>query len=294
MDKVSQVKILGNSQFFELTSKEVRQERKLIRNFKIWKASYFRRTFHKYTLHKNRNFKLYGFLSKNTKERIQNIIRRFSQNSFKKISLEINAFTNTQDTILKMVQKDNGTQKIESFSINDFKSEINQIKLEIANLKEKQIKEIENYLNKAICQKWYIKINLIINQEFKISAKALFDTGAGLYCIKEGIIPTKYFEKTKGLRSANGSNLKIQHKLSNVCIENQNVFCKTSFLSKDLTTNIILGTPFINLLKPFTATDEGIITKTLNQNINCKFISKPKEKIMNFLNKEVNNLNSNK
>ena len=115
-------------------------------------------------------------------------------------------------------------------------------------------------------------------------------------CIKEGIIPTKYFEITKeGLKYANGSNLKIQYKLSDVCIENQNVFYKTSFsLVKDLTTDIILGTPFISLLKPFTVNDEGIITKTLSQNIIFKFISKPKEKIINFLDKEINNLISNK
>ena len=115
-------------------------------------------------------------------------------------------------------------------------------------------------------------------------------------CIKEGIIPTKYFEKTKeGLKSANGSNLNIQYKLSDICIENQNVFYKISFLLvKDLTTDIILGTSFIGLLKPFMATDEGITTKTLNQEIIFKFISKPKEKIINFLNKEVNNLISDK
>ena len=65
-------------------------------------------------------------------------------------------------------------------------------------------------------------------------------------------------------------------------------------LVKHLTTDIILGTPFISLLTPFTVTDEGIITKSLNQEVTFKFISKPKEKIINFLNKEVKNLISNK
>ena len=89
----------------------------------------------------------------------------------------------------------NISQKPESISINDFKKEINQIKLEITSLRERQNKE--DNVNKVICQKWYIKINLIINQEFKIGTKALFDTGAYLNCIKEGIIPTKYFEKNQ-------------------------------------------------------------------------------------------------
>ena len=147
MNKVSQVKIL---QFLDLTSREVRQERKLKRRSKIWKDSYFRKTFHKLKL---RNFKLCSFLSKNTKERIQNDIKGFSQNSFKKIPLEINTLTDTQNTFLK--------QKIESVSINDCKREINQTKLEIANLKEKQNKGTENDLNKVICQKWYVKKTLL-------------------------------------------------------------------------------------------------------------------------------------
>ena len=84
--------------------------------------------------------------------------------------------------------------------------------------------------------------------------------------------------------------MKIQYKLFDICIENQNVFYKTSFLLvKDLTTGIILGTPFISLLKPFTVINEGITTKTPNQEIIFKFISKPKEKIINFLEKKVNN-----
>ena len=57
---------------------------------------------------------------------------------------------------------------------------------------------------------------------------------------------------------------------------------------------MILGTPFISLLKPFIVTDEEIITKILRQKIIFNFISKPKEKIINFLNKEINNLISNK
>ena len=91
----------------------------------------------------------------------------------------------------------NISQNSEPILANDFRREINQTKLEIASLRERQNKEIEDNLNRVICQKWCIKINLIINQEFKIGTKAHFDTGPNLNCIKEGIIPTKYFEKTK-------------------------------------------------------------------------------------------------
>jgi len=50
---------------------------------------------------------------------------------------------------------------------------------------------------------------------------ALFDTGADSNYILEGLIPTKFFEKTlKKLSIASGSKLKINYKLSSAIIEN--------------------------------------------------------------------------
>ena len=60
---------------------------------------------------------------------------------------------------------------------------------------------------------------------------ALFDTGADSNCILEGLIPTKFFEKTsEKLGTANGSKLKINFKLSNAIIENQGLRINTSLL----------------------------------------------------------------
>ena len=57
-----------------------------------------------------------------------------------------------------------------------------------------------------------------------IETTTLFDTGADSNCILEGLIPTKYFEKTsEQLSTANGSKLKINYKLSTTTIENQNL-----------------------------------------------------------------------
>jgi len=48
-----------------------------------------------------------------------------------------------------------------------------------------------------ITQKWYIMINLLINNEFYIQDLiALVDSGTDLNCIKEGLIPLKYCENT--------------------------------------------------------------------------------------------------
>ena len=60
----------------------------------------------------------------------------------------------------------------------------------------------------VLIQKWYISIKLIIEDEYIIGTITLFDRGAYLTCIEDGLIPIKYFEKTKDkLRFTNGSRL---------------------------------------------------------------------------------------
>ena len=111
----------------------------------------------------------------------------------------------------------------------------------------------------------YLKI-----YDFKITLKALIDTGADQNCIQEGLIPTKYFEKTtEGLRGANNNKLKINYKLSKVHVCNDGIYFVNSFLLvKDLRQEVILGTPFITQLYPFKITEKGLASKTLGKKIN--------------------------
>jgi len=52
-------------------------------------------------------------------------------------------------------------------------------------------------------------------EEFSTNIVALIDSGANVNCIKRGIIPTKYCEKSnEGLASANGTTLNISYKLN--------------------------------------------------------------------------------
>lgn len=44
-------------------------------------------------------------------------------------------------------------------------------------------------------RKWIIEITIKINNEFAINTATLFDIGADLNCIREGLVPAKYFEK---------------------------------------------------------------------------------------------------
>jgi len=64
-------------------------------------------------------------------------------------------------------------------------------------------------INKIKIQKFYINIRIIIN-DFVLDTTTLFDTGADSNCILEGLVLTKFFEKTsEKLSTTNGSKLKI-------------------------------------------------------------------------------------
>ena len=158
-----------------------------------------------------------------------------------------------------------------------------------------------NILDKINFQKWYVEVTVSINQEFSFTTIALLDTGADLNCIQEGLIPSKYFEKTREtLSQANGTKLNINYKLSNAHICNNGLCFKTTFiLVKNINTKVILGNPFLALLYPFSVTEEGISTKILGQEIQFKFIFPPVPKEINSLKKisltrEINFLTKNR
>ena len=57
-------------------------------------------------------------------------------------------------------------------------------------------------------QKWHSKVRIVISKDFEFEVVALIDSGIDLNCIQEGIIPSKYFKKTKErLTSASGGTM---------------------------------------------------------------------------------------
>ena len=82
-----------------------------------------------------------------------------------------------------------------------------------------KITPIESFINtisKIDFQRWYTNVKLIV-EDFEIEIVALIDSGADMNCIQEGIIPTKYYEKTgQELFAANKGKLDIEYKLQNV------------------------------------------------------------------------------
>jgi hypothetical protein len=111
------------------------------------------------------------------------------------------------------------------------------------------------------------------------------DTGADLNCIQEGLIPTKYFEKsTERLNSANGSKMHIKYEINNAHVCKDKVCFKTSFvLVKNLNDKVILGLPFIHLLYPFTTEEDGITIALFGQPVKFNFLNKIEENFAKLL-----------
>ena len=84
-------------------------------------------------------------------------------------------------------------------------------------------------ISKITFQKWFSIVTLIA-EDFSTNTVALIDSGADVNCIKRGIIPTKYCEKSnEGLASANGSALHINYKLNKGYIKADGYCLKNTF-----------------------------------------------------------------
>jgi hypothetical protein len=111
----------------------------------------------------------------------------------------------------------------------------------------------------------------------------LIDTGADLNCIQEGLVPMKYYSKSKEtLRSANGRKMQITFEINKAHVCQDNVCFKTTFvLVKNMTDKVILGLPFITLLYPFTMDHDGLITYPMDEKVKFKFLVKPEKSHLN-------------
>ncbi|GAV59527.1 hypothetical protein CFOL_v3_03058, partial [Cephalotus follicularis] len=143
-----------------------------------------------------------------------------------------------------------------------------------------------NLIERIIYQKWNINIIITIQDSFKLQTITLVNSGAQINCIQEELIPTKFFEKTEQkLSTANGENLRVKFKISDVHICNEGIYIKQSFiLVKDnLDIGIILGQPFLEIIKPFKVKTEGITTQIFQQKILFDFNEKSITKDINLL-----------
>ena len=134
-------------------------------------------------------------------------------------------------------------------------------------------------ISRITFQKWYSVVKFIV-EDFSINVVALIDSGADQNCIKEGIVPTKYCERTKEqLASASGDPLCIRYKLDKGYIQNNNYCFKNVFLIvANLTNDMILGTPFLTQIYPFLVNETGVHTKIMGKRISFNFLSEARLK----------------
>ena len=119
-----------------------------------------------------------------------------------------------------------------------------------------------NLVNKLLPPKWFRKVKIVISHDYHFTVIAMIDSGADINCIQEGLIPSRYFEKsTERLVFANGIQMKIKYELNNTHVCHGNVCFKIpSVLVKNMTDKVILGLPFINALYHFLVEYDEIIT----------------------------------
>jgi hypothetical protein len=107
--------------------------------------------------------------------------------------------------------------------------------------------KIISLINKVCPPKWSVKVHIVVAQDYAFDVIALIDFDADLKCIQEGLLPSKYFEKsTQRLNSTTGTKLQINYELNNVHVCQDNVYFHIPFvLVKNMTDKVILGIPFI-------------------------------------------------
>ena len=186
----------------------------------------------------------------------------------------------------------------EPATLKDLQEEVKQIKIQIEDLKlfnqnidlritnlenQKEVltsetnEDLETFVHSMTIvqkQRWYTKINLKIKPNYNTTLIALIDSGADLNCIQEGLIPIVYFVKTsQRLSTASNDPLKVQYKIPQGHICKNGICIKTSFLLvKNISHQIVLGTPFLTQLYPFHIDSQGLRTKYNNQEILFEFI----------------------
>ena len=181
-------------------------------------------------------------------------------------------------------------QKIDSEALNVLLVR----EVEEKNTEQKQLSSLNNTpdqdedflyeLRQVTYRKYLIKVKVVFSDDFILDTIALFDTGADLNCIKEEIIPKRFHQHTKErLTAANNSSLNVVSKVD-ASINNKTFQIKTSFLLvKGIHHLVILGTPFFNLITPYTVTYEGITFKTNNTKLTFPFLEKPKTRNLNTI-----------
>lgn len=118
------------------------------------------------------------------------------------------------------------------------------------------------------------RVTIVVCHEFQFSVVAMIDSGSDMNCIQEGLIPSKYFEKsTESLTATNGSHMQINYELNTAHVCQDNVCFKIPYvLVKNMYDKVIFGIPFISSLYHFLFKKDGIITDPCGPKVNLNFL----------------------
>ena len=247
------------------------------------------------------------------KEENSKFIRKIMEQKFKqKPNLQ---FSNAYK--FKDIVKQFETQNL--VTIQDLQQEIKQIRMQIRELKEftqnldlkiqqietqgvytltpQKLEDLDNFVNTMTIvenQRWYNKITLKIKPDYQSSFIALIKSGTNLNCKREGLIPTVYFIKTiQRLSTTSNVPVKVQYKIPKGNICKDGICIKTSFLLvKNISHQIVLGTPFLTQLYPFKIDSKGLQTYYKNQPILFDFIKGVELKEINQIQDKINLLHN--
>ncbi|EOY21358.1 Uncharacterized protein TCM_012883 [Theobroma cacao] len=158
------------------------------------------------------------------------IFEKYEKTKPRKITKEeLNLEINTIKAEISELKKEQQQIKRQIEFVKNTKIQTNQCSFE-SETEDQKTQEYMMILIEVSTQRYLIKIKLLINEEFQLETIALVDTSADQNCIRERIIPTKYYDKTiEGLKTANDEKLKITYKISNAEICNQGIKFKTPF-----------------------------------------------------------------
>lgn len=139
--------------------------------------------------------------------------------------------------------------------------------------------QVVGTIQKYMKQKWYTEVMYRFIDGSYFQHITLIDSGADVNCIREGIIPHKYFCKAAHrIRGADGGLLTVEYQIPEIYICISEVCIKTSFLLvKNLKQDVILGTPFLSLIRPFLVTNEDIQFEIMGKQVSLRFSSNTDE-----------------
>ena len=236
--------------------------------------------------------KIYNRFTKSKKEvTVNNLQKEIKETKSKVRTLKqeitiLRVDHNFLDQRLKHLENTSHQGNVEGTSFQNPYEEVNEsVNPTIDMVQEQSSEKFLETINRINFQKWHPKVRIVISKDFEFEVIALINSGADLNCIQEGIIPSKYFKKTRErLTSASGGKMQIEFKIPKAHVCQDNTCFKTTFvIVKNMTDRVILRNPFMCLLYPFITNSEGITSLPFGQPVKFKFLRSPEPREISSL-----------